>query len=118
MEPHTVVRAPRYSRSPYVTPLQTRRAVVFCPDEYSISQLCALSADALRLLMVIGAKIDPSTGTSHCPKVYLRQFMARHSSNLQRVTTELLRGEFIARANQKETYFVNPKAFKPVSITI
>lgn len=111
-----IKRAPRHIRNPYLEPIQTRKHTIYCPDEYTINLMCSLTADALRLLCVMAAKIDPATGSSHCPKSYLRQFLARHSSNLQRVTSELIKHDLVARAAQAETYYINPKAFRPVSI--
>lgn len=108
---------PRHAKNPYWSATNTTSATVFHPDDYVLAQMCALPADGLRVLSVMAAKADPS-GKVNLPTKALRPFLARHNSNVRRIVSELIKQDFIARANQAHTYYINPKTFRPVSIEV
>ena len=108
---------PRHAKNPYQRAATTTSATVFQPDDYVLAQLCSLPADGLRVLAVMAVKSDLSGRTEVTTK-QLRPFLARHNSNVRRVLAELIRQDFIARANQAHTYYINPKSFRPVTVQV
>ena len=109
---------PRYAANPFAKPTVSRSATVYRPDAYVLSQLCTLSPDSLRVLLVFAAHVDPVSGKSTVTTLALRPYLARHASNVRRAVAELIRQDFISRANQAHTYYINPKAFRPISIEL
>jgi hypothetical protein len=107
-----------YSKNPYLSEKQTRTATIYQPDDYTLSLIVALPAGALRVFTVMAARIDPETGRAKVTLKELRDVLGGLSNNISASKTQLLRAKLIAYANHNNEFYINPSAFKPVSITI
>ncbi|GAB2595868.1 hypothetical protein [Spirosoma areae] len=106
----------RHNANPYVSAKQACSATVYQPDEYTLSQICALSARAIRVLMILASRHDPTTGLCHCSKLDIQRLVSMSRPNLSHATGELIDAGLLAKGKSLDTYFLNPKAFKPVTI--
>lgn len=106
----------RYSTNPYTVPKQTRTATIYNPDDYTLSVIMGLSPAALRVLMVMAARVNPDTGKAECTTKEIRDLLGGQECNISRGKTELVRADLIAYAEKKDTYFI--KAFKTLRVTL
>ncbi len=107
----------RHKKNPYQTQEKAYSTTVFCPDEYTLSQIMNLSARALRVLMIIAAHHDPLTGICRCPKLVMRRFVSMSKANLSHAAGELIEADFIAKGQSLDTYYLNPSAYRAIHYT-
>ncbi|GAB2553659.1 hypothetical protein GCM10027190_00160 [Spirosoma areae] len=107
-----------YNTNPFAGEKKAYARSVFQPDDYTLNLLISLSPRALRVLLVIAARVDASTGLSYCPTRELRTLFSHHSANISRAKTELLRARLVAYGKANHTFYVNPAAFRPIHLTL
>ncbi|WP_381526129.1 hypothetical protein [Spirosoma soli] len=101
-----------------MTAKQAHSPTVFGPDEYLLNLMCSLPPASLRILMIMGARINPATGKAEVTNKELRDLLGGIPANISRSKTRLLSANLIAKADRLNTYFVNPKVFRPISVML
>ena len=68
------------------------------------------------MLMILAARIKPGTGISEASNKDIRDVLGMKPTNISAAKTELARANLIAYAKARNTYYINPKAFCPITI--
>ncbi|WP_157627076.1 hypothetical protein [Spirosoma luteum] len=64
----------------------------------------------------MAARVDPTTGVSHCSKQEMNRFFSALRVNLSLATAELIDAGLVAKGKKLDTYYLNPKAFQVVTL--
>ncbi|MVM36454.1 hypothetical protein GO730_00330 [Spirosoma sp. HMF3257] len=65
---------------------------------------------------MLAARQDPLTGISYCTKLEMKKILSGKRCNLSHAIGDLITAGLVAKGKSLNTYFINPKAFRPISI--
>lgn len=105
--------------NPFLGPKQDRSATIYEPDTYTLNTIISLSPPALRMLLIMARHINQETGIAECDTKTIRTYLTTlHRVNISKARTELLRAGLIAYAKGLHKFWMNPKAFKVINISM
>jgi hypothetical protein len=107
-----------YTTNPFEETKTRHSANIYQPDAYTLNLLISLSPKALRILLVMASRVDPATGISYCPTRDLKSVFGWCQSNISAAKMELIRAGLVAYGRANHSFYLNPKAFTPIHITI
>ncbi len=106
----------RCNSNPFLERLQPRSAHIYCPDEYTRNLILSLSAISLRMLLLIASTYDDKQGLCYCTYDLVKATLNTRKTHTANAVNELAKLGLIAKGKKLYTYYINPKAFRPITI--
>ena len=107
-------RLPLYKSNPYPVTTNSRSAVVYQPDDYTLSLLMGVKPAALRCAVVLMARMGVD-GLAKVPMKELRTVINQPVETMSKGLKELEQAGLIRKRTYGE-YWINPKLAKPVTV--
>lgn len=91
--------------------------MIYAPDDYYLSVITSLTPSALRLFIILASRVSDETGKSRATTKEIRSYLSGLPCNISRSRGELEKVGLITRAGLS-AYWISPKVFKPITVTV